>query len=108
MEDVIKRAAAKWHLDVQAIRHDIVVCGSPDRCESRFVIETADNGMYLMESLKPPDLCRKKTIIRHLAYLHENNLAGITPYIRNRDGTYITAMDHRVFSALPVLSKELP
>ena len=97
MDSVIKRAAAKWHLDVQAIRHDIVVCGSPDRCESRFVIETADNGMYLMESLKPADLRRKKTIIRHLAYLHENNLSGITPYIRNRDGTYITAMDHRYF-----------
>ncbi|MEZ4604481.1 MAG: hypothetical protein R2861_14080 [Desulfobacterales bacterium] len=58
-----------------------------------------------MESLRPADL-RRKTIIRHLAYLHRYQPGRHHPYIRTRRHLY-TAMDHRYFQ-LSGLSKELP
>jgi len=89
LDNTIINAAAQWGLNVRAIRKDIEICGSPERCEFRFVIECSDDDLYVMESLIEDEIAHKKKIISSLNYLFRQGLTGINPYIVSKNDTYI-------------------
>ncbi|MBC2716982.1 MAG: phosphotransferase [Desulfobacteraceae bacterium] len=95
LDDSIIDAAARWSLDVQSIRKDIEICGSPERCEFRFVIECSDNDLYVMKSLIEDEINHKRKIISSLNCLFKRGLKGINPYIPSKDGAYIEKIDSR-------------
>lgn len=95
LDESIIKASARWGLDVQSIRKDIEICGSPERCEFRFVIECTDNHLYVVESLIDDEINHKHKIISSLNYLYHQGLAGINPYLATDDNIYIIKSDDR-------------
>jgi len=88
-DKTIISAAARWDINVRAIRKDIDICGSPERCESRFAIECADDNLYVIESLFGDEVNHKHNIISSLNHLSRQGLTGINPYIPSKANTYI-------------------
>ena len=95
MDNSIINAASQWDLDIRAIRKDIAICGSPERCEFRFVVECANNDLYVIESLAENEVNHKHMIIDRLNYLFARGLNGITPCLSAKDGRYIVKSDER-------------
>ncbi len=91
----ITRAASQWNLEVRAIRKDIEICGSPERCEFRFVIECIADDLYVIESLIEDEINHKLKIISNLNNLHKRGLSGINPYFESKAGSYIENIDSR-------------
>ena len=93
MNDLIARSAAQWDLEVRAVREDIAICGSPERCDFRSVIECTDDIFYVIENLAADEISHKQIIIARLNRLFDQGLYGINPYLRCRDGGYIAKTD---------------
>jgi len=89
LDDSIISAASQWDFDVRSIRKDIDICGSPDRCEFRFVIECADGNLYVIESLIEEEVHHKRKIISTLNYLAKQGLKEINSYLSSKDGACI-------------------
>ncbi|MCD6585094.1 MAG: aminoglycoside phosphotransferase family protein [Desulfobacteraceae bacterium] len=95
MDNPIINAAAHWGLDVRAIRQDIDICGSPQRCESRVVIECTDDNLYVVESLAEKEVGHKRKIISSLNCLAKRGLKGINPYLSAKSTGYIVKNDKK-------------
>ena len=95
MDNSVISAATQWGLDVRAIRKDIDICGSPDRCEFRFAIECSNDNLYVIESLLEEEISHKRKIISNLNYLAQHGLKGINPYISSKDTAYIIKKNSR-------------
>lgn len=95
MDNSIISAAAQWDLEVRSIRKDIDICGSPDRSEFRYAIESVDGNLYVIESLVEEEISHKRKIISSLNYLAKHGLKGINPYISSKDNAYIVKNDNR-------------
>ena len=65
------------------------MCGSPERCEFRCVLECGDGGLYVLERINSGDVDRKQRIIDCLNHLCRQSLAGINPYLATVGGTAI-------------------
>jgi homoserine kinase type II len=95
LDNPIIDAAAQWGLDVRSIRKDIDICGSPQRCEFRFVIECINDDLYMIESLIENEINQKHAIISNLNDLAKRGLAGINPYIASKNHDYIVKNDKK-------------
>jgi homoserine kinase type II len=95
LDNSIISAAAQWGLEVRSVRTDIDIYGSPERYEFQFVIECANENLYVIESLIEEEVSHKRKIISSLSYLAENGLKEINPYIASRDTAYIVKNNKR-------------
>jgi homoserine kinase type II len=95
LDESIIKVSARWGLEVRYIRKDIEICGSPERCEFRFVIECADNHLYVIESVIDDETDNKRKIIFSLNYLYEQGLSGINPYLSTDKNASIVKCDDR-------------
>lgn len=106
IDSIIAKAAEKWNLRIENIRSDIIIQGSPERCESRFVIECKNGRLYLIESLFDADFHHKLKIISCLNFLSGMGLSGINPYIPSVKNGYIIKSDNRFWQLSPFLEGE--
>jgi homoserine kinase type II len=97
----IIKAAAKWNLQVNRIRRDILIAGSPERCEFRFVIQDTQDRLYVLECILDADLDRKGRIIYCLDYLFRTQLPGINPYLRTKRNDWIVCCHNRYWQLAP-------
>ncbi len=95
LDNSIISAAGQWGLEVRAIRKDIEISGSPERCDFRCAIESADGNLYVIESLIEEYVSHKLKIISNLNYLNKQGLKGINPYIPSKDTAYIVKNNKR-------------
>lgn len=94
-DNSIINAAALWDLDVRGVRKDIEICGSPERCEFRCVIECSDDKLYVIERLNEEEIRLKQRIISSLNYLSDQGLAGINPYTASPSGDYVVKYNNK-------------
>jgi homoserine kinase type II len=79
-----------WGLVFKSERADVPMAGSPERALFRTVVEDAGAKRFVLEKIAPPMVDRKREIAAALEYLAGQGLAGVHPYLRNRDGDFIT------------------
>jgi homoserine kinase type II len=85
----LKAAAACWSLELTHRRDDLEITGSPERCQSRVVIECSDGRCYVLESLHPGTIDYKASIHRCLTELRESGLSGLNPCLPAASGAPI-------------------
>lgn len=96
-DNIIIQAAGRWGLNVKAVRNDLDICGSPERCACRFAIECSDGGLYVLEEIKEKDIPRKRGIHSCLDFLHGRELKAVNPYLRSKTGAFLETVDGRFF-----------
>lgn len=79
-----------WGLVFKSERADVPLAGSPERSLYRTVVEDAGGRRFVLEKIDPRMVDRKREIAAALEYLAGQGLAGAHPYLRNRDGDFIT------------------
>jgi len=95
IDNSIIRAADRWNIKLTNIHRYILIAGSPERCELRFVIECNNNQFYLIESIFDTDVFHKLRIISCLNFLSGKGLPGINPYICTKENEYIVCCADR-------------
>jgi homoserine kinase type II len=84
--DVLFAAAGRWGVKALRLRPDRELAGSPERCESRAVVEDTAGELHVLERLGRGALPRKLEIFLALEGLAEQGLGAIHPYRRSRRG----------------------
>ena len=79
-----------WDLQFKAGHPEVPLAGSPERSQYRTVVEEAGGRRFVLEKIDPRMVDRKREIAAALGYLAAQGLAGVHPYLRNRDGDFIT------------------
>src|SRR5512137_364165 len=79
----------QWNLELMAEHPDLVLAGSPERSLFRTVIEDAGATRFVLEKIDPRMVDRKREIAAAVDTLASRGLAGVHPYLRNRDGDFI-------------------
>ena len=79
-----------WDLQFNAECPEVPLAGSPERSLFRTVVEDAGGRRFVLEKIDPRMVDRKQEIAAALEYLAGQGLAGAHPYLRNRDGDFIT------------------
>jgi len=94
---IIRATTGRWGLDVKAVRHDLALCGSPERCAYRTAVECTDGNLYVLEEIDGNDIPRKCCIHARLDFLFRQGLARINPYLRLETGAFLETIDGRYF-----------
>ena len=71
-----------WGVAFSAMRKDLAISGSPERCLHRQVIEDEQGSLWLLEQLAPGQAEHHDAIARLLSELSDRGLAGLAPYRR--------------------------
>ncbi|HMA04995.1 MAG TPA: phosphotransferase, partial [Methanomicrobiales archaeon] len=79
-----------WDLQFKAEHPEVALAGSPERSLFRTVIEDAGAKRFVLEKIDPRMVDRKREIAAAVDNLASRGLAGVHPYLRNRDGDFIT------------------
>jgi len=76
---IIKEVLKKWDLDYIRSYPQIKVCGSPERCCSRIVVDSGD--LFVLEELYEKTVERKAAIASCLDQLKHKKMPSIHPYL---------------------------
>ena len=79
-----------WGLEFKEERPEYPLAGSPERSLFRTVIEDEEGGRFVLEKIDPRIIDRKREIAATIDCLASRGLAGVHPYLRNRDEDFIT------------------
>lgn len=79
-----------WGLKLESEHPEVPLAGSPERSLFRTVIEDAGAKRFVLEKIDPRMVDRKREIAAAVDTLASRGLAGVHPYLRNRDGDFIT------------------
>ncbi len=88
LTDILK----PWGIGPTRVRTDFSIAGSPERCESRSVIEDVAGSLFLVEGFRPEAAPRKAEIARLLGLLSPK-LPEINPCVPFADGCYLAERD---------------
>ena len=97
-------AAAQYGLDVKEIREDLLLAGSPDRTESRYVVEDDRRELFVLETIHRHTLLHKQLIIDTLDELFSLGIPGIHPYLRTACQDSIIDFDEKNWQCAPYIS----
>jgi homoserine kinase type II len=98
--DTLAGLLARWNLRPARLRPDVEIAGSPERSLSRSALEDADGAIYILESLDPSGVDRKREIARTIAALHPR-LPEARPYLTLPDGDFFARAEGRFWQAAP-------
>ncbi len=100
-ETDLREIAAGWHLSFKKSRPEIDICGSPERCRFRTVIEDKSSRLFILENLTPETCRRKEKIIAFLDLLKQNELQSIVSYLKTENGQGIVHHNGNLWQAAP-------
>jgi homoserine kinase type II len=100
-EHMIEGVLRLWGLEIQKIREDIQIAGSPDRCLFRTVIEDREETLYILEDLEAGFIPHKKMIAQALAFLAEKGLKEIPAYLPLGNGEHIATWQNHYWQVSP-------
>lgn len=63
-----------WGIDLRRPRPDIPICGSPERCVDRLVIEDAAGELFIVEKRAPESISHKQRIAEIMNRLRQSGL----------------------------------
>ncbi len=98
--DTLAGILARWGLRPARLRPDIDIAGSPERSLSRAALEDAERRLFILESLDPAAIDRKREIARTIAALHLR-LPEARPYLILPDGDFFVRAEGRFWQAAP-------
>jgi homoserine kinase type II len=79
-----------WGLIFQSELPEVPLAGSPERSLFRTVVEDHAGRRFVLEQIQTTVLGRKREIASTIEFLAEKGLAAAHPYLRGRDGDFIT------------------
>ncbi len=98
-----------WGLDAQRLRPDILIEGSPERCDYRTVLEDREGRPWIIERIFPSTREAKLRIAGTLEYLQQQGTPGILTYRRTSQGDFLAQSDGGLWLLRPFLAgSDLP
>ncbi|SLM28637.1 conserved hypothetical protein [Desulfamplus magnetovallimortis] len=85
MSQLISIVLQAWKIDLYAVRDDINIAGSPERCEERFVVEDKDHRLFILERIASGAVARRRQIAIILDSLNKGGLAQALSYIPSQN-----------------------
>jgi len=82
-----------WGLESAGLRTDILIEGSPERCDFRTVVEDGAGRLWVVERIFPRTREGKLRIAGTLEYLVRVGMPAILPYRRTRRGGFLCELD---------------
>lgn len=90
-DTAVQDAFSCWDLEAGSLRPDILIEGSPERCDYRTVLEDLSGQPWVIERIFPDTREAKLRIAGTLEYLDEEGTSGILTYRRNPDGDFLSS-----------------
>lgn len=100
--DMLAGILARWGVRPVRPRPDLDIAGSPERSLSRAAIEDAEGRSFILESLDPAMIDRKRDIARILAALHPI-FPEARPYLPLPDGDFFVRAEGRFWQTAPYI-----
>ena len=104
MKILLSSVMNAWHIDLYAIRRDIIIAGSPERCEKRFVIEDSHHRLFLLEKIVPCNIRHRWHIARVIDCLKKNGLPDVISYIPDHRGDHVVHSNGSYWQLSPYVS----
>ncbi len=101
---ILVRVAAQYGLNIKEIREDLILAGSPDRTESRYVVEDDHDELFVLETIHRHTRSHKQRIIDALDELSSRGILGIHPYLRTAHQDAIIDFDGKSWQCIPYIS----
>ena len=76
-----ERALRPFGIEFKALRPDLILEGSPERCRSRLVVEDKNDKVYILELLKENQTESREKIAETLRHISELGFKEIKPYV---------------------------
>ncbi|MCD6487216.1 MAG: aminoglycoside phosphotransferase family protein [Syntrophobacterales bacterium] len=95
--------AAQYGLNAKEIREDLLLAGSPDRAESRYVVEDDRRDLFVLETIHRHTRPHKQRIIDALDELFSLGIPEIHPYLRTAHQGSIIDFDGKNWQCSPYI-----
>lgn len=102
-DDEIKQIFEQWPYEFSKIRPEISICGSPERCIFRLVIEDVSGNKFVLENISKGQLEHKQKIIDTLKYLDKKGLKGVHTYLLVKGDKYIVKNKGKYWQMMPFI-----
>lgn len=79
--EILNEALKNWGIDLQKVRNDLPLSGSPERSVRRFVIEDKNGLLFVLERIALKKVSRKKEMGSVLRALQHKGLGEIQAYL---------------------------
>ncbi|MBF0386411.1 MAG: aminoglycoside phosphotransferase family protein [Candidatus Omnitrophica bacterium] len=90
-----------WDINFAREREDFVIAGSPERTETRLVIEDQSAKLFVLEAVAGGLLAKKRRIAQILEHLSTPGLPEVFAYRRSRSGKHILPYEGRFWQVVP-------
>lgn len=94
----------EWGIDLECIRPDLMIEGSPERSLSRLVVQDTHNNLYLLEQFCVQQYPVKNRIAGVLDYLYEQGIEEICPLIKTLCKESLPVIGSHCYQLSPYLS----
>lgn len=102
----IESIVSSWNISLKQTCPEIPISGSPQRTSYRLVIEDVQGYKYVLERISINKYNHKYRIAQNLHFLSTQNISGITPYLPNEQGKYITKYENSFWQLIPFIAGE--
>lgn len=92
-----------WNRTAAAVRKDIPLAGSPERCSMRVAVQDDRGEIFVLERLSRGQANRRRSIATVLAALADNGLALSLVYLPDADGDYVAEHRGESYMLAPLL-----
>jgi len=90
-----------YDLKLKNIHREINIEGSPERTDFRTVFEDENGALFIIERIPPSSWDLKSRIVKTLAFLNDNGLEKIQPYVLNKKGEFISKYKDCLWQIVP-------
>lgn len=87
----------QWDIDIDCVRRDISIPGSPERTVSRGVIQDSQGRLFLVEKLDNRNVSTRERITRAVAYLSLHGLTQALTYVKSVHGEFLPVFNGSCF-----------
>ena len=90
-----------WQVDIDRLRPDLPLSGSPERSTWRCVMEASDGRLFVLEQIASREYSRKRRIAETLGQLVEAGFGQAIAYLPAADGDYLPLIEHALWQMAP-------
>jgi homoserine kinase type II len=87
----------QWDIEIDCVRHDISIPGSPERTVSRGVVQDGQGRLFLVEKLDNLNVSIRERITRAVEYLSLHGLTQALTYVRSVHGDFLPIFNSNCF-----------
>lgn len=87
----------QWQMDIQCVRQDIDIQGSPERALSRIVMADTQGRQFLVEQFDPKKQAIRDRVARAVDFLFTHGLTRVVPYRKTVRGEFLPFFERACF-----------